>query len=179
MVDSVDIVFEIIGSDRWRVSTLNLLSELGLPDGWIGAGFVRNAVWDRLHDRPMTPLNDIDVLYCDRKRTDPKIDEQLELELALRSPKRPWSVRNVGRDGFKSVEAAMLSWPETATAVAVRNQGKGSMAMIAPYGIDDLVGMIVRPTTEKMVEVAKERVAKKRWEKLYPNLEYFWDEPAH
>lgn len=177
-VDTVDIVLDIIGNDRWRMGTLNLVAELQLPQGYVGAGFVRNAVWDRLHDRPMTPLNDIDVLYCDPKRVDEQIDKSLELELALRAPKRPWSVLNVARMGFKSVEKAMMQWPETATAVGVQIVGPHTLGLIAPYGLDDLVAMIVRPTSAKMVEVAKERVEKKRWAKLYPKLEYHWDDPA-
>ncbi len=177
-MDNVDIVLEIIGNDRWRMGTLNLVAELDLPQGYVGAGFVRNAVWDRMHDRPMTPLSDIDVLYCDPKRADPKIDESLELELALRAPKRPWSVHNVALRGFKSVEQAMLQWPETATAVAVQIAGPHSMGLLAPYGLDDLVQMVVRPTTEQMLEVAQERAEKKRWAKLYPKLEFRWDDPA-
>lgn len=177
-MDPVELVLEIIGDDRWRVGVLHLVSELELPDGWVGAGFVRNAVWDRLHDRPMTPLNDIDVLYCDPARTEASIDEQLELELALRAPKKPWSVLNVARRGYASVEAAMRDWPETATAVAVRLEPPRNLGICAPYGLEDLVSLIVRPTTEKMVQVAKDRAEKKRWAKLYPNLEYLWDSPA-
>lgn len=177
-MDPVDLVFEVLGNDRWRLGALNLVADLELPDGWIGAGFVRNAIWDQLHDRPMTPLSDIDVLYCDPERPEAAIDEQLELELALRAPKRPWSVHNVARRGFTSVEQAMVKWPETATAVAVRIEPPDNLGLCAPYGLDDLVSMIVRPTTAEMVETAKARAEKKRWAKLYPNLEYHWDEPA-
>ena len=177
-MDPVDLVLDVFSDDKWRLGALNLVADLELPDGWIGAGFVRNAVWDRLHDRPMTPLADIDVLYCDPERPDASIDGQLELELALRAPKRPWSVRNVARDGFDSVERAMAKWPETATAVAVQLAGPGSLGLVAPYGLDDLVSLVVRPTTAEMVEVAKARAEKKRWSKLYPNLEYLWDAPA-
>jgi hypothetical protein len=170
-MDEVDLVLDIIAGDRWRLGTLNMVAELELPDGWVGGGFVRNAVWDRLHDRPMTPLNDIDVVYCDPTRAEARIDEELALELAARSPKRPWSVLNVARKGFDSVEAAMEKWPETATAVAVRVQPGRRLALLAPYGVTDLVAMLVRPTSPEMVEVVKARMEKKRWMKLYPKLE--------
>jgi hypothetical protein len=43
---------------------LRALRALDLPQGYIGAGFVRNAIWDELHARATpTPLNDIDVIY--------------------------------------------------------------------------------------------------------------------
>ncbi|MBV8613672.1 MAG: nucleotidyltransferase family protein [Acetobacteraceae bacterium] len=35
---------------RWRL--LALARSLALPDCWIGAGFVGNAVWDHPHGRP-------------------------------------------------------------------------------------------------------------------------------
>ena len=50
------------------IRLLRAVEELRLPDCWIGAGFVRNAVWDALHGR--TPdcglLNDVDVVFLDR-----------------------------------------------------------------------------------------------------------------
>ena len=43
---------------------LHALRTLDLPQGYIGAGFVRNAIWDELHEKVKpTPLNDIDVIY--------------------------------------------------------------------------------------------------------------------
>lgn len=174
--DDATLVLEMIADDKWRMGTLALVAELDLPDSWVGAGFVRNAVWDRLHDRPMTPLNDIDVLYCDPERPDEDIDTQLEMELMARSPKRPWSVLNVARKGYRSVAAAMGDWPETATAVAVRLDVGDTLLLQAPFGLEDLLGMIVRPTKPKMAETARARAEKKRWAKLYPNLEFLLDD---
>ncbi|WP_334019034.1 nucleotidyltransferase family protein [Alteromonas sp. S015] len=55
---------DIIKRDPFRVRCLRALRALDLPQGYIGAGFVRNAIWDALHERATpTPLNDIDVIY--------------------------------------------------------------------------------------------------------------------
>jgi len=55
---------EIIKRDPFRMRCLRALRALDLPQGYIGAGFVRNAIWDELHARATpTPLNDIDVIY--------------------------------------------------------------------------------------------------------------------
>ena len=55
---------DIIKRDPFRMRCLRALRALDLPQGYIGAGFVRNAIWDELHARATpTPLNDIDVIY--------------------------------------------------------------------------------------------------------------------
>jgi len=55
---------DIIKRDPFRMCCLRALRALDLPQGYIGAGFVRNAIWDELHARATpTPLNDIDVIY--------------------------------------------------------------------------------------------------------------------
>ncbi|MBL0408362.1 nucleotidyltransferase family protein [Microvirga aerilata] len=43
------------------------VESLGLPDCWIGAGFIRNTVWDVLHGHEIdiTRLNDVDVVFLD------------------------------------------------------------------------------------------------------------------
>jgi len=42
----------ILTDDPWRRDVLAAVRSLALPDCWVGAGFIRNAVWDYLHDRP-------------------------------------------------------------------------------------------------------------------------------
>jgi hypothetical protein len=41
--------------DTERLRLVRLVDSLGLPDCWIAAGFVRNAVWDSLHARTPSP----------------------------------------------------------------------------------------------------------------------------
>jgi uncharacterized protein len=57
---------ELIQRDAWRMECLEAVESLGLPDWYIAAGFLRNAIWDALHDKSeRTPLNDVDVVYYD------------------------------------------------------------------------------------------------------------------
>ena len=53
------------------MSQLKAVESLSLPDCWIGAGFVRNTVWDALHSHPITGalLGDVDVVYFSRQST--------------------------------------------------------------------------------------------------------------
>ena len=45
------------------VDALRAVHHLGLPDCWVGAGFVRALVWDHLHGyNEATPLDDVDLI---------------------------------------------------------------------------------------------------------------------
>lgn len=62
----MDKIVELIKQDPLRTEALYYVSLLGLPQCYIAAGFVRNLVWDALHDfKSPSPLNDIDVIYFD------------------------------------------------------------------------------------------------------------------
>lgn len=160
-------------------AALEAVAAHGPPDAWIGAGFLRNAVWDVLHGRQpdVAGLADLDVVFHDAANPDPAVDAAWEARLrgvlAL-----PWSVTNQarmhGRNGhapFTGVADAITHWPETATAVAVRMEG-GELRLLAPHGWGDLLGMVVRPTHAfaERPEVVAQRMEKKGWLKRWPRL---------
>lgn len=159
---------------------LRLVAELCLADCWIGGGFIRDAVWDALHDRmpDCARLNDVDVVFFDRSRTTAAHDQEIERELVARCPNVPWSVKNQARMHFRNrvppypdIGGAIASWPETATAIAARLDS-GRVALLAPHGVEDLVNMVVRPTpafVSRRDEVAA-RVSSKNWRALWPRL---------
>jgi uncharacterized protein len=170
-------IIEIVSSSKWRMGVLRLVEDLGLPDWWIGAGFVRNAVWDYLHEKPMTPLNDIDVIYFDPERPEPEIDGNLEIELQSRGPKKIWSVKNQARmhlkngdEPYESSFDALRHWPETATALAVSLRDSDQVIVAAPHGVDDVFDLVIRPTTPDKADIARERAEKKRWLTKWPKL---------
>jgi hypothetical protein len=159
---------------------LRAVAELGLADCWIGTGFVRNTVWDALHDRVADCglLNDVDVVFFDRADCSVARDRAIEAILAARIPGMPWSVKNQSRMHVRNGEPpyidaadAIARWPETATAVAAR-WSKGDVEVLAPHGVDDLVRLIVRPTpafSSRRDEIAR-RVAAKNWRVRWPGL---------
>ena len=159
---------------------LHVVQGLSLPDCWIGAGFVRNAVWDVLHDRPVDcgALNDVDVVYLDRSDASPERDRAIEAKLGARLAGVPWSVKDQARMHTRNGEAPYLDtayaisrWPETATAIAAR-LSNGRVELLAPHGVGDLLGLIVRPTpafSARRDQVAQ-RVAAKNWRARWPGL---------
>lgn len=83
----------IVENDVYMVSILQAVEKLKLEDAWVCAGFIRNKVWDNLHNIK-TPLNDIDVIYFDNTDTSFEKEKQLEKELENLLPNKLWSVKN-------------------------------------------------------------------------------------
>lgn len=168
--------------DPVRMKALYTVRALKLSDGWIGAGFVRDAVWDHLHGYGQRLVSgDVDVVWFDSERCNPAHDSYLEKRLSQQPPTFNWSVKNQarmhqrnGNDPYLSTENALLYWPETATAVAVRVGRTNLIEIIAPYGLDDLFELRLRPTPlfeRERLNIFRQRVAAKRWMERYPMLQ--------
>lgn len=153
---------------------------LGLPDSWVGAGFVRNSVWDVLHDSRIdaSRLNDIDVIFFDPSDVGEEREADLERRLRQVAPGFAWSVKNQarmhGRNGdrpYSDTFDAIAHWPETATAIAARRV-QGRIEIIAPHTINDLLNLIVRPTPafRHKMDVYRRRVTDKNWPARWPKL---------
>jgi hypothetical protein len=171
----------ILASDPIRWRALAAVMSLGLPDCWIGAGFIRNAVWDHLHLRlPTLPAGDVDVLWFDPERADASEDMRLQGTLRAIEPTFNWSVKNQARMHARNGDAryigsvdAMRHWPETATAVAARRTGQTGCEIAAPFGLHDLFALVVRPTPRFMGlrhRAYLDRVRGKGWSSTWPRL---------
>jgi len=178
--DQIQFVTATIVENPARMRVLEIVRDLDLPDCWIGGGFVRSPVWDRLSGRaPAFPDGDIDVLWFDPARSDSAIDTRLEERLSAQDPSLDWSVKNQARmhlrngdTPYASTADAMRYWVETATAVAVRLAGTG-IEVSAPLGLDDLFSMTLRPTPAfagVKCAVFHERRQLKRWQERWPRL---------
>lgn len=176
----------LLRADPLRWHLLGIVQSSKLPDCWIAAGFVRNAVWGALHGRNSSPLTtDVDVIYFDPLRTDPSADRAMEQTLHLREPHIRWSLKNQARMHGRNRDApyasgvdAMRYWPETVTAIAVR-RGDGTRApdaeldIAAPFGLGDLLALVLRPTlsfTGDEHSLFDARVARKNWLYHWPKL---------
>lgn len=172
-------VRSVIRADPHRMAVLAAVRSLSLPDGWVAAGFVRAAVWDALHEfETATPVDDIDVIHFDPVRVEAKHDRALEDVLRRRLPGLPWSVRNQARmharNGdrpYLSSADAMMHWLETPTAVGLALGESGRIDILAPFGLDDLLGIVIRPTPHARAarrEAFVCRVETKPWLKQWP-----------
>jgi uncharacterized protein len=172
----------ILANDPARCRVLAMVRSLGLPDCWIGAGFIRNAVWDYLHDRPPgRHAGDVDVIWLSPERAGPSEDEGLEAALRALDPSVDWSVKNQARMHLRNGDAPYASaveaighWPETATAVAARQTAEGAYEIAAPFGLGDLFDLVLRPTPRFAAgdkrAVYLDSIQSKRWLAIWPRL---------
>lgn len=181
MMTSASKLPAIISRDQLRWRLLKVVRSIRIPDCWIGAGFVRNVVWNQLHGRTVSPLSgDVDVLWFDPEQADSSADRLIEAKLRALVPSVDWSVKNQARmhvrNGdapYTSVVDAMRYWPETATAVAVRINCRDHLEVAAPFGLDDLFGLILGPTPRFAVDkrpLYDARIQAKGWLEMWPLL---------
>lgn len=156
---------------------LEVVRGLGLCDCWIGAGFVRNKIWDVKHGKNRSRLNDLDVIYFDKTRDSENDDMVFENRLTEMAPDVNWSVKNQARMHVKNSHLpyedccdALSWWPETATSVAVRLSDEGRIEYMAPYGLEDLFQLVVRPTPKADLEIYTTRIQQKQWKKRWEQL---------
>jgi hypothetical protein len=177
-----DELAEFLGQQPHIVKLLTIVQGLAIEDCWVAAGLIRNAVWNHLHGLPTEPVpgSDVDIVYCDAR--DASLARDLAIEGCLRTehPDVPWCVHNQARmhavNGdlpYCDVADAIRCWPETATAIAARIDG-GHVKILAPHGIKDLVGLIVRPTSTcaRKKRAYRRRIAEKDWRQRWPKLTF-------
>lgn len=165
---------------RWEI--LGLVRSLKLNDCWVGAGFIRNAVWDHLHGRyTSVQISDVDVIWYNKNQSNKLDDSKIERQLNALLSSINWSVKNQARMHIRNGDApyasatdAMRFWPETATAVAVRKNDRDGLDIAAPFGLNDLFGLKLRPTPDFVNfkrTIFDTRVEDKGWLKTYPLLQ--------
>lgn len=179
--EAADQITQWLRADGVRWSLLDVVRSLDPPDCWIAAGFIRNMVWDHLHQRENSPIaGDVDVIWHDPNRCAADTDREIEAWLRDAEPMFNWSVKNQARMHLRNHDApyvsatdAMRHWPETATAVAARRSGPTGCDISAPFGLQDLTTLRLRPTPRFIVEkrsIYTARIRDKDWMVRWPGL---------
>ena len=156
------------------------------PGAYVGGGVVRTLVWDHLHGYPSPSyLRDVDVAFFDPSDLEVRREREVEACLGASRPDLPWEAKNQAAvhlwysqtfggpevAPLASAEEGVATWPETATAVAVR-LGETSLEVCAPCGLSDLFGMVLRRNPRRVSrEVFLARAAEKRIRDRWPRVE--------
>lgn len=169
----------LIAADEEAMAVLRLARSLDLPDWAIGAGFLRNRLWDALtNERTCSPADDIDLLYFDRADPEGRGETAIEARLTEARPDLIWQARNQARmhrlNGdvpYDDTLDALRYWLETCSAVAVRLERDGRLTLLAPYGLSDLFALVCRPTPAgiRRIEAYRARMMAKAWDRRWPN----------
>ncbi len=168
-------LISLLLSDKNRVEMLQAVKMLDLPEGWIGAGFIRNLVWDYLHGFSPSPLSDVDVIYFDRDKN--LSDSSVESQLQRMVPAVNWQARNQAvmhvrnnHEPYSDIEDAISYWPEKETAIAVRLTSFGVIEVIAPFGLESLFAGEISRNPQSSIDLFEERVLGKQWLHRWPKL---------
>lgn len=171
---------QLVRSDAWMMKVLRAARSLNLPDWWIGAGFLRNKVWDAMEGNDFQVSRDVDLVYFSAADVSPETDWQYDEQMNEDFPFAEWEVRNQARmhtkngfDPYGSTAEGIAHWVETATCVALRLSGE-RLEFLYCHGSDDLLGMIARPTpgfqTPELRPIFYERIEQKKWRERWPSL---------
>jgi len=175
----------IAGASPWFMQALRAARGRVPPSWCIGAGAVRNLVWDALHGHAQpSALSDIDLVFFDATDLSPARDAALQQALRAAAPGLPWEVTNQAGvhlwfesvfghavEPLGSLEEAVASWPEYATAVGLRLEADDRLSVIAPLGLDDLFGMVVRRNPRRVsLDTYRARLAQKDYAARWPRV---------
>ena len=130
-----------------------------LKNYYVGAGCITQTVWNfQMGFELSYGISDVDFVYYDNSDLSfeaenniieraTKILEPTSYKLDIKNQARVhlWYKERFGYDiePYKSVEGAINTRPTTATSIGVRLEN-GAIKIYAPFGLNDLFGMIVR-----------------------------------
>ncbi|GAJ25678.1 hypothetical protein JCM15457_555 [Liquorilactobacillus sucicola DSM 21376 = JCM 15457] len=180
---SEKIVKDIVQANQDLMCILKIIKNLELRQGTLTAGSIRNTVWQVLSNQGVALQTDIDLVFFDPLKSQ-EYDTLLERQLCKNHPEYNWQVKNEvymhnydfnDQAPFTSVTDAIAHFVETPTCIGAYLNQEENIALIAPYGTDDLVKFICRPVPTFMVDQAhisifKNRVQRKNWLTRYPQL---------
>ncbi|MET0493192.1 MAG: nucleotidyltransferase family protein [Actinoplanes sp.] len=168
---------DLIRSNSWMVGVLAAVRDEPVPQAWVGAGVLRDLVWGELYGPGFShrDVHDVDVAFFDAHDLSRLNDNRVTSLLQRRRPEVPWEATNQaavhtwypGTFGTGAVEPltsipdAVGTWPETATAVAVRLRSDDVIEVCAPLGTDDLLNGVWRRNPRR-VGIAQSRARLER-----------------
>lgn len=191
IADQVNSLLEIVLKNP-HVSQI-IQSKL-FPEGeswYLGAGCICQSVWNYLSGRkPEESIKDYDLVYYDAndisKEAELRQQQRIktlfsvlpvEVDVINEARVHTWFEEDFGKkiDQLKSCEDAINGWPSTATSVGI-NKIRDKFNVYAPYGLNDLFGMVVRPNKPSVIKWIYEKKVEK-WTKIWPNLKVIpWEQ---
>ena len=173
----------LVTSSDQLMTALRCVRTLNLRSWCIGAGMVRNLVWDALHGFGASAPADVDVVYFDAQAAQ-DADDELERRLRATMPGLNWEVTNQAHvhrwfnsacarivPPLRSLDDGISTWPEFATCVGVYMAADDSVHVIAPHGLDDLFELRVRHNPSRAsTSDFRARVRSKRFLERWPRL---------
>jgi hypothetical protein len=184
----------IIRADPDLMRLLHRLRAIDLPQWRLVAGCLYQTVWNVLTGRPRgTGIKDYDLIYFDPADLSWEAEDAVIRRVAAATSDGPGpvEVRNQARVHlwFESrfgcaypqlahADEALRYYASIVHAVGVRLEADGKLDIAAPFGLDDLFAMVIRPN-RSLDNAASHDAKARRAKALWPELVVLpWGEPA-
>ena len=170
---------KLLLQDEFRLRCLKAACSLQLPDWYLGAGFLRNAIWDHQHQHKITtPLNDIDLVYFDKQDVRESTEHSYAAALSALVPEVCWEVKNQARMHLRHQHApyqrssdGIQYWVEVPTCVAVRLEPDGQLQFYATFGLAENWSLDVKINPlDPRPALFQQRIQEKGWLTRWPKL---------
>ena len=180
----INLLAEIIEKNAVLSTIIKKAPELGLKYYYIGGGCIAQTVWNYQNGLDLFyGISDVDLVYYDPSDLSYEAEDSVVKAGAVlfRESPLPLDIKNQARthlwyeksfgyplNPYPSVEAAINSWPTTATSVGVRLIDQ-ELVVYAPYGLNDLFGQLIRANKTQITEKTYREKANK-WLKKWDTL---------
>lgn len=173
----------IIRADENLVAFLEAARTLRLPQWRLVAGCIYQTVWNSLSGKPAgTGIKDYDLIYFDTDVSWEAEDAVINRADAVFGGRWPVEIRNQARvhlwfeqrfglpyPRLNSADEAFGHYAAIVHAVGIRLEDDDTIDIAAPFGLDDVFGMIIRPNPSRHGDkglAAKAARAKAIWPQL-------------
>ncbi|KVX00369.1 nucleotidyltransferase family protein [Shewanella frigidimarina] len=183
----LSLLWQWLQQDETRLAALmvcqKVMQQQGITDWLISAGFIRNLIWDNLHNMASQSLNDIDVIYW-RDNNPSSAEDQAIQAMLIKQIDLPWSVKNQARMHLRNGDMAYIScadamsfWPEKQTAIGVKlasiddlTSAEFQLQVTSVFGLSCLFDLSLSPNPKRDKAIFNHRVSQKGWLIHYSKL---------
>lgn len=176
---------DIVRADPDLMHVLTTVRDIGLNDWRVFSGAVYQSVWNAVTGRPVGyGRKDYDLGYFDPdvswdaedaviKRVAAAFDEPFRTDVEVRNQARVhiWFPDRFGEsyDALTGTDEALARFVAPAFAVGVRLEADDAISIAAPFGLDDVFSMTLRPNPNRPVGRGWDKAvasARARWPEL-------------
>ena len=188
-----DDLIDIITTNPINRAILERMPKTGAPDAWLVSGSLFQTVWNQKTGRsPTYGIKDYDIFYFDGSDLSFEAEDRiiqkaaaifadLDAEIEVRNQARvhlwypqkfnmPYPPLTCSTDGIDRFLAI-------ACMVGIKATSEGSRDVYAPFGLEDLEAMIVRPNAVPNFNADRYKEKTARWRHCWPELDIIMDEP--
>lgn len=179
-------------ADPTVAAVLQRASQLGVGEWWLTAGVLFQAVWNEVTRRPVgTGVRDADLFYFDpdtswdaedaviRRGAELFGDVPVPVEIRNEARVHLWYADRFGAPTrpLRDCVDAIDGFAAVCCCYGVTVEPDGRPRVYAPYGYDDLFGLVVRPNPRSPAPRHLYEAKAARWTAIWPELTLLpWDD---